>query len=118
MVLHYSKCHFIPPYYGCYCGMNLSSDMSRPPVDNYDAACQKHDQCYIKADHMGCSHYYITSYNYWMGSDSKVSWNGKEMRNLVLKSGNFLIFCLYILLTHEGSHREVYQEFQPSCDIF
>ena len=23
----------------------------------------------------------------------------------------------FILLTHEGSHREVYQEFQPSCDI-
>ena len=26
-------------------------------------------------------------------------------------------FC-FILLTHEGSHREVYQEFQPSYDIF
>ena len=24
----------------------------------------------------------------------------------------------FILLTHEGSHREVYQVFQPSCDIF
>ena len=24
----------------------------------------------------------------------------------------------FILLTHEGSHREVYQEFQPSFDIF
>ena len=23
-----------------------------------------------------------------------------------------------ILLTHEGSHREVYQDFQPSYDIF
>ena len=27
------------------------------------------------------------------------------------------IFC-FILLTHEGSHRAVYQEFQPSYDIF
>ena len=27
------------------------------------------------------------------------------------------IFSL-ILLIHEGSHREVYQEFQPSYDIF
>ena len=24
----------------------------------------------------------------------------------------------FILLTHEGSHREVYQKFQPSYDIF
>ena len=24
----------------------------------------------------------------------------------------------FILLTHEGSHREIYQEFQPSYDIF
>ena len=24
----------------------------------------------------------------------------------------------FILLIHEGSHREVYQEFQPSYDIF
>ena len=29
--------------------------------------------------------------------------------------GNFFSF---ILLIHEGSHREVYQEFQPSYDIF
>ena len=28
-----------------------------------------------------------------------------------------LFFC-FILLTHEGSHRELYQEFQPSHDIF
>ena len=27
------------------------------------------------------------------------------------------IFC-FLLLTHEGSHREVYREFQPSYDIF
>ena len=26
--------------------------------------------------------------------------------------------AFFILLTHEGSHREVYQEFQPSYDIF
>ena len=26
-------------------------------------------------------------------------------------------FC-FLLLTHEGSHREVYQEFQPSYDFF
>ena len=24
----------------------------------------------------------------------------------------------FILLTHEGSHREIYQEFQPCYDIF
>ena len=31
-----------------------------------------------------------------------------------------LVICLFffILLTHEGLHREVYQEFQPSYDIF
>ena len=29
-----------------------------------------------------------------------------------------LPFFSFILLIHEGSHREVYQEFQPSYDIF
>ena len=30
----------------------------------------------------------------------------------------FLFFICFILLTHEGSHREVYLEFQPGYDIF
>ena len=30
----------------------------------------------------------------------------------------FCILFVSILLTHEGSHREVYQDFQPSYDIF
>ena len=28
------------------------------------------------------------------------------------------LFFSFILLIHEGSHREAYQEFQPSYDIF
>ena len=28
------------------------------------------------------------------------------------------VFCFIQLLTHEGSHREVYRDFQPSYDIF
>ena len=30
----------------------------------------------------------------------------------------FILFSSSILLIHEGSHREAYQEFQPSYDIF
>ena len=30
----------------------------------------------------------------------------------------WIAFFCFILLTHEGSHREVYQEFQSSYDIF
>ena len=29
-----------------------------------------------------------------------------------------IFFVCFILLTHEGSHRKVYQEFQPCYDIF
>ena len=38
----------------------------------------------------------------------------QTMQNRQNKSG---ITFFFILLTHEGSHREVYQEFQPNYDI-
>ena len=37
--------------------------------------------------------------------------------SLVANISSGLVF-VSILLTHEGSHREVYQEFQPNYDIF
>ena len=39
-----------------------------------------------------------------------------QMQNDLDHSGIPLVFC-FILLTHEGSHKEVYQILQPSYDI-
>ena len=40
----------------------------------------------------------------------------KQVNAALRKTSRRIAF--FILLTHEGSHREVYQEFQPSYDIF
>lgn len=42
--------------YGNYCGFGtIDGTLSRPPIDELDAACQAHDICYIEGnDHCFC----------------------------------------------------------------
>ena len=59
-----------------------------------------------------------------MDCERQLAWTEQEILLLHFKETSFkveialsLVFS-FILLIHEGSHKEVYQEFQPSYDIF
>ena len=58
-----------PTPYGCYCGTNIQGLDYGPPLDEFDAACLKHDNCYEDILAIGCStdYYYIEGYN-WIRS--------------------------------------------------
>ena len=53
----------------------------------------------------------------YMGHHNQLSFYSRIKHMFVNCNVNLYFFC-FILLTHEGSHREIYQEFQPSYDIF
>jgi hypothetical protein len=48
-----------PPLYGNYCGLQNSTctDVSfrKAPVDDLDAACQRHDKCWCRSGQMDCA---------------------------------------------------------------
>ncbi|XP_078389307.1 basic phospholipase A2 4-like [Cetorhinus maximus] len=41
--------------YGCFCGFGSNGNQ---PVDRLDRCCQVHDNCYGRADRMGCNSYF------------------------------------------------------------
>lgn len=72
-----------PLPYGCFCGPNLGSEVEDvDPVDEFDAHCKEHDQCYQDViDDPGCKHFnvYFSAYNF-----SERRW--LEVRDLFLRT--------------------------------
>ena len=64
-----------PIPYGCWCGITLSKDPG-DPIDDFDAACMVHDQCYHKLkEDKKCSNTisaYATPFKWHVDKDNKV----------------------------------------------
>ena len=69
MFREYIPCPFpyFPIPYGCFCGITINKP-DKPPIDEFDATCLVHDECYDEGIVEGCSVFdeYVWNYDWEM----------------------------------------------------